>query len=55
MCGVAHGIMGARIFIRSEAEHNAWLAANSPNSNGAGILAAAEQILSQEKEDQNNG
>ena len=55
MCGVAHGIMGARIFIRSEAEHNAWLAANTPNSSGAGILAAAKQNPSQEKEDQNNG
>lgn len=55
MCGVAHGIMGARIFIESEEEHNAWIAANSPISTEASMVATAPQISSEEKEDQNNG
>jgi cytochrome c oxidase subunit 2 len=26
MCGVGHGIMGARIFVETAEEHEAWLA-----------------------------
>lgn len=29
MCGIGHGIMGARIFITDEEEHNQWIADNS--------------------------
>jgi len=55
MCGVAHGIMGARIFIKSEAEHNEWIAANTPKTAEAALVAANPQNVSEEKEDQNNG
>ncbi len=37
MCGIGHGIMGARIFIETAEEHAAWIADNSP----ATRLAAA--------------
>tara|TARA_B110000037_G_scaffold203507_1_gene246628 strand:+ start:394 stop:1143 length:750 start_codon:yes stop_codon:yes gene_type:complete len=30
MCGVAHGIMAARIFIEDAETHTAWVAANAP-------------------------
>lgn len=32
MCGIGHGIMGARIHVRSAAEHAAWLKANAPTA-----------------------
>lgn len=47
MCGVAHGIMGARIFIKDEAEHKAWLAANTPDRSGA-LVAAGEGAAAKE-------
>jgi cytochrome c oxidase subunit 2 len=32
MCGIGHGIMGARIFIESAEEHQAWIKKNSTTS-----------------------
>ena len=56
MCGVAHGIMGARIFIKSEAEHRDWLAANTPIIREESLLAATnEDEITELKEDKNNG
>ncbi|MCH6255308.1 hypothetical protein MLD52_02025 [Puniceicoccaceae bacterium K14] len=54
MCGVAHGIMGARIFIETEEEHNEWMASVSelPSVNW---VAKNEAKDLQEKEDKNNG
>ena len=56
MCGVAHGIMGARIFIKSEEEHKVWLAANTPIDRGASLLAVtSEEEITESKENKNNG
>ena len=30
ICGIGHGLMGARIFIESEEKHAAWVASESP-------------------------
>ena len=30
ICGIGHGLMGARIFIENEAQHAAWVAGESP-------------------------
>ena len=30
ICGIGHGLMGARIFIENEAQHAAWMASQSP-------------------------
>jgi cytochrome c oxidase subunit 2 len=30
ICGIGHGLMGARIFIETEAEHAAWVAEHTP-------------------------
>ena len=35
ICGIGHGIMGARIFVESEDEHAAWIAENSSLSYAA--------------------
>jgi heme/copper-type cytochrome/quinol oxidase subunit 2 len=35
MCGIGHGIMGARIVIENSEEHAAWM-----SQNGSGKLAA---------------
>lgn len=51
MCGIAHGIMGARIFIESDEEHAAWIAANTPERTQKTAYAATEQNDSQAKED----
>ena len=32
MCGIGHGIMGARVFVESEAQHQAWLGQASDSS-----------------------
>ena len=56
MCGVAHGIMAARIFIETEEEHAAWIAANSPNSADTSMIAKNETVLeTQAQEDRSNG
>ncbi len=55
MCGVAHGIMGARIFIKSEAEYAAWIEANTPETAQKELLAVNEETISEAKEDPNNG
>ncbi len=55
MCGVAHGIMGARVFIESEEAHNEWLASKMPEQAGDGLVAANEETIPEIKEDRNNG
>lgn len=30
ICGIGHGLMGARIFVENEAQHTAWMAGESP-------------------------
>ena len=41
MCGIGHGIMGARIHIETPEEHAAWIAANTPTIAAAALPAAA--------------
>ncbi|MEM9159274.1 MAG: cytochrome c oxidase subunit II [Verrucomicrobiota bacterium] len=55
MCGVAHGIMGARIKIKNAEDFDAWLADNSPEGSKTEMLATLSTEDSQVKEDQNNG
>ncbi len=55
MCGVAHGIMGARIFVKSEEDHAAWIAANSPPAQSANLIAQNTENDSQAQEDNTNG
>lgn len=55
MCGIAHGIMAARVFIESEEEHNAWIAANTPAGASGEYVATNELTHSEAKEDRNNG
>ena len=31
MCGIGHGIMGAKLTVHSETDYNAWLEQGSPN------------------------
>ena len=40
ICGIGHGLMGARVIIETPEAHAAWMAANS-----SGSLAAAEPPL----------
>ena len=35
ICGIGHGVMGARIHIRDSAEHAAWMASESPAGSSA--------------------
>ncbi len=47
ICGIGHGVMGARIIVETPDEHNAWLAANTPAELRPSIeLAAQQQALS---------
>jgi cytochrome c oxidase subunit 2 len=39
ICGIGHGVMGARIHIESESEHATWMALNSPGD-GTGLALA---------------
>ena len=39
ICGIGHGLMGARIFIESPEEHAAWVGSQAPLS-----LAAADGL-----------
>ena len=55
MCGVAHGIMGARIKIKSSEDYKAWLAANAPEISKDEMLATNDKKDSQVKEERNNG
>jgi len=55
MCGVAHGIMAARVFIETEEEHNTWLAANTPVGSSDEYVATNDSKNSEVKEDRNNG
>jgi len=45
ICGIGHGLMGARIFVENAAQHAAWMATQSPvalASNAAPQLAVEE-------------
>ena len=43
ICGIGHGIMGARIIVAEEEDHNAWLAEVTPAELQPAIsLAAAD-------------
>ena len=55
MCGVAHGIMAARVIIESEAAHNEWLASKTPEHTGDALVAVSEETNSVAKEERNNG
>ena len=33
MCGIGHGIMGARVHVESDEDHAAWIKANTPKAN----------------------
>jgi cytochrome c oxidase subunit 2 len=44
ICGIGHGIMGARIVIETPAEHAAWMAGHSPVS----VASAAQPRAGQE-------
>lgn len=54
MCGIAHGIMGARIFIESEEKHNEWMASTGAVLPDA-LVANNDSTDLQVKEDKNNG
>jgi cytochrome c oxidase subunit II len=43
ICGLGHGLMGARIFIESPEEHAAWNAAHSPVELAAAAVPAARE------------
>lgn len=45
MCGVAHGVMGARMFIKTAEEHQAWLAANAPKSDGTMVASSSSTAI----------
>lgn len=53
ICGIAHGLMLGRVIIKSEEEHAAWIAANTPEGARAASIAIAN--ASQSKEDTDNG
>ena len=55
MCGVAHGIMAARVFIETDEEHTAWIAANTPAGTASEYVATNELKIPEVKEDRNNG
>lgn len=42
ICGIGHGLMGARVIIESPADHAAWVAQNSPISIVANTVATEE-------------
>jgi len=46
ICGIGHGLMGARIFIESAEEHEAWMAQHAPQD-GSVALASNDQRLEQ--------
>ncbi len=41
ICGIGHGLMGARVFLETTEEHAAWVAENSPLSIAAASPAVA--------------
>jgi cytochrome c oxidase subunit 2 len=43
ICGIGHGLMGARIHIESRADHAAWMAQQSPISLAAAALPSAAE------------
>jgi len=42
ICGIGHGLMGARVIIESPGDHAAWVAQNSPVSIAANTVATEE-------------
>jgi len=54
MCGVAHGIMGARIYIHTDEEFDEWVALNAPKNTLSEVASANTQTPSEEEVD-NNG
>lgn len=56
MCGVAHGLMGARIHIETDEQHREWMAANLPEGVESALLAdRGPARKAAEKEDRDNG
>ena len=45
ICGIGHGLMGAKIFIETEAQHAAWMASQSPVQ----LASAATPLLAVEE------
>jgi cytochrome c oxidase subunit 2 len=43
ICGIGHGLMGARIFVETPAQHAAWVSQNSPIAIAAAPAARAEE------------
>jgi cytochrome c oxidase subunit 2 len=43
ICGLGHGLMGARVIIESPEDHAAWVAENSPISIAANTAVASEE------------
>jgi cytochrome c oxidase subunit 2 len=43
ICGIGHGLMGARLFIEDEEQHTAWLAQESPVALAAATPPRAEK------------
>jgi len=43
ICGIGHGLMGARLFIEDEEKHAAWLAQESPIALAAATPPLAEK------------
>jgi cytochrome c oxidase subunit 2 len=41
ICGIGHGLMGARIFIESKEQHESWMAKNNPR--GENLLLASNE------------
>jgi cytochrome c oxidase subunit 2 len=44
ICGIGHGLMGARVFIETPEQHTAWMTRNSPESIAA-VDATAPVVL----------
>jgi len=56
MCGIAHGLMGARLIVHDDSSYEAWLASHAPAPPGEGELVAASRgSPASEKEDKDNG
>jgi cytochrome c oxidase subunit 2 len=40
MCGIGHGLMGARIFVESQSGHTEWMASNTPITRDTNTMVA---------------
>ena len=43
ICGIGHGMMGAKVFIEDQAAHAAWIAEHSPVAVAANAGRASEE------------